>query len=210
MSQIPLIEFHCQDLTVPRGRGGLRRPVSFTLTGGEILTIRGENGTGKTTMLKALAGIVDDAGAIRCVVGPERRSLDVDGRRQVTGSALEPLFWPGASVRQQLMEQCWLYRTDMARVPAVAEALAIAHLLDQECSVLSTGERTRLAIARALVTEPRILILDEPERGLDKEGIAQVSQAIVAHTAAGGIAIVATHFDGWPFPQPNSINLSEI
>lgn len=194
-------------LIVQRGRGGLRTPVSFDLHSGQALFVYGANGTGKTTLLKALAGIANDNNAVKYRVSNTSQWASVDERRQSVGLSIDPVFWPGTTVRHVLEDQCWLYGRDTSSLASLTKHLGIDHLLDEQTSVLSTGELTRLSIARALVTKPKVLILDEPERGLDENGIETLTQVITEYQTTGGIVVIATHHHDWALNNCVTVDL---
>lgn len=202
-----MMQLLANHLVVQRGNGGLRTPVSFDLRSGQVLFVYGANGSGKTTLLKALAGILSDNGAVKYRRADSSDWDSLEERRLTIGASVDPVFWPHTTPRQILEDQCWLYGIDTAALSAVCEQLGIVNLLDEQTSVLSTGELTRLSIARALVTRPRLLILDEPERGLDQEGIATLTQVVSQFQDMGGIAIIATHHPDWALSRSITLNL---
>jgi ABC-type Mn2+/Zn2+ transport system ATPase subunit len=165
--------------------------VSFSLAAGELLALLGPNGGGKTTILRALLGELRPlAGSLRVgaacgsVPQTDRSRLDypVSALEVATMGALSRLPWwrrPGHADREQA-------RGALARVGL--EALA-----DQTFGELSGGQRQRVLIARALVQDARVLLMDEPFTGLDRPA-AEDLEALIAELAAEGRAVVvATH-----------------
>ena len=151
--------------------------VSATVHAGELLLVRGETGSGKSTILALAAGTL---------------STDA-GKRQVTASRIryapqDPGLLLGArSVHHLLPAGEW------PRAAEVAAALNVGHLLDRPAARCSDGERRRLALVVTAAAEPDLLIADEPTLGLDDEATARVS-ALLANLAARGVALlVATH-----------------
>ncbi|MDO4665990.1 MAG: ATP-binding cassette domain-containing protein [Actinomycetaceae bacterium] len=196
-------------VVVTRGRGGLRKPMSFSLAEGQALIVRGGDGSGKTTLLKAIAGIVNHGGIITYCQSDSGQPCSLDERRQACGVSLETLFWPGYTVSQTLVNQCWLYGIK-GDINAILKQLDIVYLSEQSTEVLSTGESMRLSVARALVTSPSILILDEPERGLDSQSFTIISEAIRVFLASGGIAVVATHLADWQIDAPIVVDCGSV
>jgi heme exporter protein A len=170
------------DLACRRGDRVLFRKLSFELTAGEALQVVGPNGTGKSSLLRilagllgALAGTVERSGAIGLV--DERPALD---EHLPLGRALE--FWA---------------RIDAPAPPA--PDLGLDPLMDVPVRFLSTGQRKRAALARLVGQRAPVWLLDEPLNGLDTQA-ARTCEALVAeHCARGGLAVIASH---QPFALP--------
>ena len=160
------------DLHVAYGQVEAVRGVGLTLAAGEIVSVIGPNGAGKTTLLAAVMGLLPSSGTLR-FDGAELHALDVEGRvecgltlvperRELFGelSVLDNLRL-GAFARR-LSRSALQRRLDgvCARFPRLAERRA------QRADTLSGGERQMLALGRALMSEPRLLMLDEPSLGL--------------------------------------------
>ena len=197
------------DVEVRRGlRGVLPAPVvaQFSATTG-LLRIAGPSGSGKSTLLAAIAGVVpvhlglvchDDAvwndGAMGVHRRPEERSVGWVPQ----GAAL----FPHLTVEENLRYGC---RATRERLEATVQALSLRHLLSRSARVLSGGEASRSALARALLTEPRVLLLDEPFAALDLELRKQVDAFIRSEVERlACIAIVVEHDNG------AASNLSEL
>lgn len=169
-SHIPMLEIG--DLHVAYGRVEAVRGVSVTLDPGRIVSVIGPNGAGKTTLLAAAMGLLPSRGTLR-FEGEDLRGLDVEARverglclvpetRELFGelSVLDNLRLGAYSRR--LRPQALRDRLDSvyARFPRLAERRA------QRADTLSGGERQMLAVGRALMSAPRLLMLDEPSLGL--------------------------------------------
>jgi heme exporter protein A len=172
-------------LTVRRGERLLFADLSFVVSLGGVLLLRGPNGVGKSTLLMTLAGIVrPDAGKLE---GIERTAVHLlnyqsglKGRLTVTENLQ---FWQAMNGASGL------------GVEAALDAVGIGGLGMLEAGYLSSGQLRRLALARLLVSERPIWLLDEPSAALDAEGEALLGRLIDAHRARGGVAVVATHHD---------------
>ena len=167
------------DLACMRGDRLLFRGLSLALGSGEVLHITGENGTGKTSLLRILAGLLSPyAGSVAHdgAIGmlDERPALDPD---QPLGNALR--FW-------QQVDGC----ADPS--PALA-AMELDALLDVPVRFLSTGQRKRAAMARLLCRRAPIWLLEEPLSGRDDCSQARIGETVSAHAAAGGIVVLASH-----------------
>jgi ABC-2 type transport system ATP-binding protein len=168
--------------------------VDVTVPAGEILAVLGDIGSGKTTLLKVLGGAAPiDAGTVR-VLGraPEDPSLPAD----VVLVAGEPDWEPGASVLQ-LLE---LARLQVDDVPAdwpiplrVLETFELASRADDEPFKLSQGLRQRLALARAFCRPSQLLLIDDPEFGLDERFRPLLAEILRGYVAGGGTVVLGTH-----------------
>lgn len=170
------------DLTVARGGVPVLEGVSFSVADGRALVLRGPNGSGKTTLLRTVAGLqpaldgrVDGAG--------ERIAYAAhsDGLKSMLSVAENLSFW--ASVFGQ---------ADIARAMTAFDLVALE---DRLAGTLSAGQKRRLGLARLMVTGRPVWVLDEPTVSLDAASVALFADAVRAHLAQGGSALMATHID---------------
>lgn len=168
---------------------GLRRsglaPLDLTLGAGECVALMGPSGAGKTLLLRAIADLDPTEGE---VVLDERPRESVPGpawRRLVAYVSSEPGWWAEIAVD---------HFEDRAAALRLAAAFALSEaLLDSPVARLSTGERQRLALARALERAPRVLLLDEPTAALDAAARAVAERRLKAELARGAAILFTTH-----------------
>ena len=158
---------------------------SIGIAEGELVCLVGPNGSGKTSLLHALAGIGGPAGAVR-VDGIDPRTL---------GPARRPAFLTYLPAARDIR---WPLRArDLIALGGgdlAFDALALDGLLDRRVDTLSTGERSRVLIARALAPRPRLLLLDEPTANLDPLWQIKLMELVRAEIERGGrAALVAIH-----------------
>jgi heme exporter protein A len=162
--------------------------VSFSLAPGHTLTIFGPNGAGKTTLLKVLAGLIHPQAGVARVAG---------GRRAIGWIGHQSHLYGHLTVLENLLFWASLYGVPVARrrkrADDVLRRLGMADRAGQPVWSLSRGQVQRTAIARALVHEPAVLLLDEPFTGLDLAAAAEFRALLGELRGAGRVLVVATH-----------------
>ena len=189
LRQAPLPSLNLDNVAVMRGNRMVLRGISIAARSGDIIWIRGANGCGKSTLLRLVAGLLAvTSGAVhaegRIALADENLALDAN---MTVEAALR--FWAdmdGASTNVRDAALMDMDLQDLANIPV---------------RFLSTGQRKRASIARVLASQADIWLMDEPYNGLDSASCARLDQAMLAHTASGGIVLVAAH-------QPPSINVA--
>ncbi len=171
------------------------RGVSFGLRAGDVLAIFGPNGAGKTTLLRLLAGVLrPDKGTIRISGAPLVRG-DPAQRRRLGLIAHASLCYDGLTAAENLEFYARLYGLANPRAAAAA-ALETAALSDRATSpagTMSRGMIQRLAIARALLHDPEIVLLDEPFTGLDPRAAAVLQSQLATLRGQGRTVVMVTH-----------------
>lgn len=184
------------DLALGRGGRRLFSGLSLDLGAGQAAALTGRNGAGKTSLLRAVAGLVrPEAGTISFgdLDPAEARADGVhfvghqDGLKSARTAGEELDFWTA-----------WLGGTRTAAAEA-AEALGVTRLLHLEVRRLSAGQRRRLALARTLAAPRPLWLLDEPLSPLDGEWRERFGRIMAAHLARGGLILAAVH-DPLPIP----------
>ncbi|MBL8519731.1 MAG: cytochrome c biogenesis heme-transporting ATPase CcmA [Betaproteobacteria bacterium] len=197
-----------EGLQVTRGPRQLFSELSFGIDSGEILVLRGANGTGKTTLLRVVAGLTQpDQGSVQWC-GRAWGAKDAE-RRSVC------LYLGHAHALKEELSALQNLKLALALDGIEAGTEACAHALDA-CGLagrhavqvrrLSQGQKRRVGLARLALSEKPLWLLDEPTNALDAEGIERFSALILGHTAKGGIAAVATHLP-MPFQSARELRL---
>ncbi|PNQ96843.1 ABC transporter ATP-binding protein [Azospirillum argentinense] len=169
--------------------------LSLSVAAGEVVALLGANGAGKSTLLKAILGLVPATGGRVRLAGEEIGALAPE-RRVRRGLGYVPegrRVFPGMSVRDNLEVASWLGRTeracDLERVFALFPALE--GKAEERAWRLSGGQQQMLAVGRALMGRPRVLLLDEPSLGLSPKLAGEVFAAVRAIAATGTAVLVA-------------------
>lgn len=167
--------------------------LDFTVPAGRVLAVLGPNGAGKSTLLRLLAGLSrPSAGRVRVGAGgDDRRQM----RGQVGYVGHATFLYPNLTVRENLLFAGRLYgvaepgrRADALLAEQDLEALA-----GRQAGSLSRGQAQRLAIARGLVHDPPVVLLDEPSTGLDPTAADRLAARVRALAAAGRAVVLVTH-----------------
>jgi heme exporter protein A len=184
-----------QDLARSFGHVRALRGVSFTLGTGDVLAVFGPNGAGKTTLLRLLAG----------VLRPDRGEITIDGRRLVRGDAAmrrriglishASLLYDGLTAAENLEFYAQLYGLKDRRALALRalEAVGLADRADSLAATMSRGMTQRLTIARALLHDPDVVLLDEPFTGLDQRAAASLKGQLERLRKERRVVVLVTH-----------------
>ncbi len=164
---------------------------------GKITVLLGPNGAGKTTAIRCITGAMSaDSGSVRTLGhDPDRNGEDV--RRQCGVVSAKPALYDRLTGTDNLRYAAELHGVDRRvmkdRIRIAAQRFGIEHALDAQVGGYSTGMKTRLALARSVLHEPRLLLFDEPTSGLDPESAQAVLKLIREMTADGHTVIMCTH-----------------
>jgi heme exporter protein A len=173
------------------GERAALRDVSLDLPAGQTLVVFGPNGAGKTTLLRMLATLLrPHAGDVR-VLGHELPDGGYAVRGRIGFLGHDPLLYRELSGRENLRFHARLHRVGANRVQQALEAVGMERRADDPVAELSRGMVQRLAVARAVLHEPELLLLDEPLANLDPAAVAQVQPLIGA--ASGRTRVLTSH-----------------
>jgi len=176
------MELTVTDLAVGRGGVPVLAGLSFGLGPGQALVLRGPNGSGKTTLLRTVAGLQPPmAGTVTGAEDQVAYAAHADGLKAALSVAENLDFW--AAVFGQ------------RGIAGALRAFDLETLADRRAGQLSAGQKRRLGLARLMVTARPLWVLDEPTVSLDAASVALFADAMRAHMARGGAALIATHID---------------
>jgi sodium transport system ATP-binding protein len=179
------------------GKNKVLRGVSFEAGKGEISGLLGPNGAGKTTTLRAICTLLaPDEGSIE-VLGFDTRTAPAEVRRRVGVVTADIGVYPRLSARENIAYFARLSGmpgADVARrVAAVVERLDMASFAGQRAESLSSGQKQKVAIARAIVHDPPVLMFDEPTSNLDVLASKEIRDFMVEARSRGKCVIFSTH-----------------
>jgi heme exporter protein A len=172
------------------------RNVSVEVPQGATLAVFGPNGAGKTTLLRILAGLLRPHAGRASVLGRELPREGWAVRGKIGLLAHEPLLYRDLTPRENLDYNARLHGVAPARVGALLDQVGLAGRADEPLRFLSRGMTQRVAICRAVLHEPEVLLLDEPYSNLDAAAVEQVEPLIGA--ASGRTRVLVSHDRGTP------------
>jgi ABC-2 type transport system ATP-binding protein/sodium transport system ATP-binding protein len=171
--------------------------LSFSVEAGEVYGLLGPNGAGKTTTLRMLLGLLSPTSGQASVAGYASDQAPDEVKRRVGLVSASAGLYAGLTVRSMLLFFADLYAVPPSQAKSeltrLANLLGFTDLLQRRCGTLSTGQKQRVNLARALIHQPAVMLLDEPTLGLDVLG-SQVVAEYIAHLRNEGKAVIlSTH-----------------
>jgi heme exporter protein A len=189
-----MILYSADNLHLWRGDLHVLRGVGFELRAGRCLQVTGPNGAGKSTLLRALSGLLPlEEGTVRWRgqdVGRDRYAFHAEMAWLGHGNALKG----DLTARENLRYSAGLRRPiTPASMEAALEAVGFPHQDGRLCRQMSAGQQRRVALARVLLLECPLWMLDEPTSNLDVRGSAMFNRLLEQHLERGGAAVIVTH-----------------
>lgn len=170
--------------------------VDLTVGPGELVLLRGANGAGKSTLLRLLATLLrPSAGELR-LFGRDVRQGSATARRRLGWVGHQSGCYADLTARENLGFHARLHALPWSRVEAMLVWAGLEPAADRPLRTYSRGMAQRLALARALLHEPSLLLLDEPLSGLDASAAERLAGTLSERCRAGMAAVVSTHEDG--------------
>lgn len=179
-------------ITVVYGRTVALDRIDLDLDEG-VTGLFGQNGSGKSTLLRVVAGLLRPTGGSVTIGGARLDLRDESFRRRLGYAGHDSGLYPHLSIKENLELFGRLYGCSAGAPGTILERVGLADRRDSRVGELSAGLKRRAAVARALLHDPDILLLDEPYANLDDDGAAAVTTAITAWRGPGKTGIVATH-----------------
>ena len=171
--------------------------ISFGVSAGEVFGLLGPNGAGKTTSLRIVMGLLSPDSGYAEVGGIRTDNNSLEVRSNIGMVSTNDGVYPWLSAREMLHYFADLYAVPMdvarERLAQLADQLDLRRFLDQRCATLSTGQRQRVILARGLMHDPPVMLLDEPTRGMDVVGSQTVFQFIARLKEMGKAVLLSTH-----------------
>lgn len=180
-------------LSIVRGNHTVLSDLSLSLGGGAVLSLEGPNGSGKTSLLRAIAGLLPPAAGQITITHDGDAWTDPEDRGAAIGWLAHQ---DGIKAQLTVGEQAAFWAKVYGQsgdVASILKRFGIAPLQDLRGVALSAGQKRRLALVRLALAGRPLWLLDEPLAALDAAGKALVAEAIVEHAAHGGMVIAATH-----------------
>ena len=183
-----------EDLAVARGDRRLFEGFELSLRSGEAVALVGRNGAGKTSLLRAIGGLIRPSAGSIVFQGADGRIPDEDARsRELHLVGHQDGLKAGRTAGDELRFQVRWTGGSLASAEAACERLDLHRLLNLEVRKLSAGQRRRLALARLIASPRRLWLLDEPLAPLDAERRAAFGELMREHLEAGGLILAAVH-----------------
>jgi len=178
------------DLACHRGGRDVFTGVSFSVGSGELLTVTGRNGAGKSSLLRTIVGLVGTAkGSLTLEDGDAELTIAEQAHYLGHHDALKPSL----SVGENLRFWAGFLGTAPVDIASPLDAVGLGALTDLPAAYLSAGQQRRLAIARLLAVKRPIWLLDEPTSSLDAAAQARLADFMRGHLSEGGLILAATH-----------------
>jgi ABC-2 type transport system ATP-binding protein len=175
------------------GRGA--KNITFTVNRGEVVGLLGPNGSGKTTIIKAVTGLCQPTSGKITVFGADAVDQREEALAKVGTLIEQPALYENLTAWDHLVMAGRYYpNVDQARMEKVLEIVGLSPYKKERCGKFSLGMKQRMGLALALLSEPELMILDEPTNGLDIEATVEIREIIIRLAREKGVTfLVASH-----------------
>jgi heme ABC exporter ATP-binding subunit CcmA len=189
----PYLEIH--GVKKSFGLKPILRGINLSLNAGERVALLGANGAGKTTLLRILAGLARQESGTITLDGLDLTRQTREVQRKIGFVAHQPYLYDDLTALENLLFFARMYdvKHPQKRAEQILQRVGLSKKARERASSLSRGQIQRLALARALLHAPQLLLLDEPDTGLDQEGLELLSALLQEHHAHGGAILFTTH-----------------
>ncbi|MGB3414715.1 MAG: ATP-binding cassette domain-containing protein [Microbacteriaceae bacterium] len=168
------------------------KDLTFTVEPGKVTGLLGPNGSGKTTTLRTLLGLVKASAGTATIGG--KAYISLDNAPQTVGAVLETnSFHPAHTARRHLRIQAAASGISPKKIDSVLEQVGMSDAADRKIGGYSLGMRQRLGLAAALLGDPQVLVMDEPINGLDPQGILWMRQLLKYLASEGRTVLISSH-----------------
>ena len=189
------MELVLDDIACRRGGRTVFAGLSFRVAEGTAALVRGPNGAGKSSLLRVVAGLLPpSAGDVRLGELSLARDPGALQERVAFAGHLDAVK-PALTVAGNLAAWAGIFGAARERTQAALDRLGLAGIADRPAAQCSAGQRRRLGLARLMVLDRPLWLLDEPTVSLDADSAALVARLVREHAEGGGIALIATHID---------------
>ncbi|GAB3705523.1 ATP-binding cassette domain-containing protein [Mariniluteicoccus flavus] len=180
----------CRGLTKAYGDHRVLDGLDLTVLPGRVYALLGRNGAGKSTTFKILLGLIEaDAGTVEVLGRPWTRS----SLESIGASVDGPALYPHLTASENVLVHARLTGTPRDRIAPMLATVGLQAAGRKKARDFSTGMKARLALAIALLTDPAVLLLDEPQNGLDPEGIIELRRLIRDLAERGHTVLISSH-----------------
>jgi heme exporter protein A len=182
-----------RDIARRFGARWVLRGASITVSSGEVVGLLGANGSGKSTLLRVLATLLRPNAGTATIAGYDILREPDSVRRNIGYLAHTAGLYDDLTARENLVFAAAMLGSPSADIDGALERVSLGHVADERVRGFSAGMQRRLAIARLALSQPRVLLLDEPYSNLDTAGMALMNSLITDTVIHGGAALVVLH-----------------
>ena len=177
------------------GNGRGARNITFSVARGEVVGLLGPNGSGKTTIMKSITGLCQPTEGTITVFGADAVDHREAALAKVGALIEQPALYENLTALDHLRMAARYYPgVDQARIDKVLEIVGLSQYKKERCGKFSLGMKQRMGLALALLSEPELMILDEPTNGLDIEATVEIREIIIRLAKEKGVTfLVASH-----------------